>query len=134
MTQPAGDFTQQMYRSAQRSRIGLIAVGVGIAGVVGLCGGVLILGETVLTVDRDTYDAAVVGQREDAVRDSLPDPEAATVGAVGAGPAPAGATCIDYQGSFLAQLDDENPGDLHYRFCFAGGVLVAKQVFHEPDA
>ncbi|MET0494504.1 MAG: histidine kinase [Actinoplanes sp.] len=134
VTRPAGDFTQQMYRSAQRSRIGLIAVGIGIAGVVGLCGGVLILGETVLTVDRDTYDAATVGQREDAVRDSLPDPEAATVGAVGGGPAPAGATCLDYQGSFIAQLSDENPGDLHYRFCFAGGVLVAKQVFYEPTA
>ena len=134
VSQPAGDFTQQMYRSAQRSRIGLIAVGVGIVGVVGLCGGVLILSETVLTVDRDTYDAATVGAREDAVRDSLPDPEAATVGAAGGGPAPAGATCIDYQGSFLAQLRDENPGDLHYRFCFAGGVLVAKQIFHEPEA
>ena len=48
--------------------------------------------------------------------------------------APAGAECVDYPGSFLAELHDENPGDLHYRFCFAGGVLVAKQVFYEPGA
>jgi len=131
---PAGDFTQQMYRSAQRSRIGLIALGVGIVGVVGLCAGVLIVGETVLTVDRDTYDAVTVGQSEDDVRDRLPDAEAATVGAVGGGPVPAGATCIDYPGSFVAQLSDPKPGDLQYRFCFAGGVLTAKQIFYEPDS
>jgi len=130
----AGDFTQQMYRSAQRSRIGLIALGVGVAAVVGLCAGSLILGEMVLTVDRDTYDAATVGQSEKDVRDSLPDPEAATVGATDGGATPAGTTCIDYQGSLIAQLGDEHPGDLHYRFCFAGGVLAAKQVFYESDA
>jgi hypothetical protein len=56
------------------------------------------------------------------------------VGAVGGGPFPAGATCIDYPGSFVAQLSDPEPGDLHYRFCFAGGVLTAKQIFYEPDA
>ncbi|MFI5933905.1 sensor histidine kinase [Actinoplanes sp. NPDC051494] len=130
----AGDYSQQMYRSVQRSRIGLIAAGVGVAAVAGLCGGVLILGETVLTVDRDTYDAATVGQREDEARDSLPDPDAATVGAVGGGPAPAGATCVDYPGSFVEQLRDPHPGDLHYRFCFARGVLAAKQIFYEPEA
>jgi hypothetical protein len=123
-----------MYRSAQRSRIGLVALGVGIAGVVGLCAGVMILGETVLTVDQDTYDAATVGQSEDDVRDRLPDPEAATVGAVGGGPVPAGATCIDYPGSYFAQLSDPGSGDRHYRFCFAGGMLTAKQVFSEPAA
>jgi hypothetical protein len=102
--------------------------------MVGLCAGALILGETVLTVDRDTYDAATVGQSEDDVRDGLPDPEAATVGAVGGGPSPAGATCVDYPGSYVAHLNDPHPGELHYRFCFAGGVLAAKQMFYEPDA
>jgi signal transduction histidine kinase len=131
---PAGDFTQQMYRSAQRSRVGLIVLGVGVAGVVGLCAGTLILGETMITVDRKTYDAATVGQSEIDVRDSLPDPEAATVGTTGGGAAPVGTTCIDYQASLIAQLNDEHPGDLHYRFCFADGVLAAKQAFYEPDA
>jgi signal transduction histidine kinase len=128
----AGDFSQQLYRSAQRAKIGLIAVAVAILAVVGLCGGVLIFAETVLTVDRDTYDAVTVGQSEAAVRDRLPDPEAAETDAVGGDPAPPGGSCIDYQASLVAQMRAEDLGDLIYRFCFAGGVLVAKQTFHEP--
>lgn len=126
VTEPPGDFSQQMYRSAQRSRLGLLAVGVGITAVVGLCAGGVLLGETVLTVDRDTYDAVTVGQPEDAVRELLPDPEAGTTTTID------GATCIDYESSFLAQLRDEHDADLYYRFCFTNGILSTKQTHHEP--
>lgn len=131
---PVGDFTRQMYRSAQRSRIGLVAAGIGVAGVAGLCAGTVILGETVISVDRETFDAAMIGQSEKQVRDTLPDPEAATAGATGGGTIPAGTTCVDYPGSLIEHLADERPGHRHYRFCFAGGVLTAKQSFYEPEA
>jgi signal transduction histidine kinase len=128
---PPGDFAQQLYRSQQRSRIGLVALGVGLVAVVGLCGAVVVLAETAVTVAPGTFNSVQVGQNEVVVRNRLPDPEAATVGALGGDPVPDGATCIDYQASLLVQLRDDNDGDLLYRFCFAGGVLVAKQTFHQ---
>jgi signal transduction histidine kinase len=129
---PDGDFTQQLYRSAQRSRIGLIALCVGVVALVGLCGGALLIAEMELTVGPGRFDAARVGDNEVAVRYHLPDPEAAVTDAVGGGAVPAGATCVDYQASYFTQLADRRDGDLHYRFCFADGTLVAKSAFYEP--
>jgi hypothetical protein len=73
-----------------------------------------------------------VGDNEVVVRNDLPDPEAAVTDAVGGGAIPARATCVDYQASLITQLADKQDGDLHYRFCFADGILVAKSAFHEP--
>jgi hypothetical protein len=69
---------------------------------------------------------------EQLVRDRLPDPQAATTGAVGGREVP-GAACVDYQASLLDQLREqaETGEDLVYRFCFRDGALVDKQEFQD---
>ncbi|GAA1643591.1 sensor histidine kinase [Actinoplanes couchii] len=126
VTAPAGDFSVHMDRTARRSRIWLVAVGVGVTAMVGLCSGSLILAETMLTVDEQTYDAATVGQPEESVRATLPDPGNGTASTVD------GAACVAYESSFVARLGDDHAGDLSYRFCFADGVLAAKESFYQP--
>jgi signal transduction histidine kinase len=125
----AGDFAVLMSRSATRSRWGIAAVAVGIVAVLALCCTALVL-TPMISVRPETYHAIQVGQSESEVREMLPDPEAAVTGAVGGDPRPPGATCIDYQASLLVQMEQDTEQDLLYRFCFNGGVLVAKATFH----
>ena len=61
---------------------------------------------------------------ETAVRETLPDPDAGTVGDAG---------CVDYPASFFEQVRDE-PGGLNYRFCFRDGMLSDKQIIREPTS
>jgi signal transduction histidine kinase len=125
----AGDFALLMSRSAKRSKWGIAAVVVGIVAVLALCCTALVL-TPMISVRPETYNAIQVGQSESEVRDMLPDPETAVTGAVGGDPRPPGAVCIDYKASLLTQMEQDTDQDLLYRFCFDGGVLVAKATFH----
>jgi signal transduction histidine kinase len=125
----AGDFALLMSRSAKRSKWGIAAVAVGIVAVLALCCAALVL-TPMVSVRPETYNAIQVGQSESEVREMLPDPDAAVTGAVGGDPRPPGAACIDYKASLLTQMEQDTEQDLLYRFCFNGGVLVAKATFH----
>ncbi|MFI5844025.1 sensor histidine kinase [Catenuloplanes sp. NPDC051500] len=123
---PAPDFAELVDRDRRRGRLTLIATTLGAGGVLVLCCSALWLVGAYVTVDRATYDSVSPGMPEQQVRDRLPDPEAATTGAIGGRDVP-GATCVDYPASLLEQEGTE----LLYRFCFQDGVLVDKQEFQE---
>jgi signal transduction histidine kinase len=127
---PVPDFAELVDRDRRRGRLMLVATTLGVGGVLVLCCAALWLSGAVVTVNRATYDSVRAGMPEQQVRDRLPDPQAATTGAVGGRDVP-GATCVDYQASLLDQLREDTETDLLYRFCFRDGALVDKQEFED---
>lgn len=98
----------------------LIVVGAGVALLVGSVGDA--------TVSRADYDAAEVGEPEEAVRSRLPSGDSIlTEGLDRKGPPrPPGATCL----ALLADDDtDLGTDDSVFRFCFKDGKLVEKQAY-----
>lgn len=119
-----------------RSRSGGIALGCGIAVaalvllVIVIGAGVALLVGTISDsmIGRTQYDAARIGEAEDAVRGRLPDGDSIfTAGVEDKGPARLDGT------SCLALLSNEGSNDLGtdtvFRFCFKDGKLVDKQVY-----
>ena len=131
MAPPAADadFAHLMDRNRRRSRLLLMAGTLAIGALLALCVAGASISMTLISVDRETYDAVRVGEPESEVRPRLPDEEAGTVNGNGGRQVP-GANCIDYQGSILEQLRAEE-GNLTYRFCFRDGRLADKQTFFD---
>ena len=121
------DFAGLIERHQRRSRLALAATALSVAVFLVLCVAGVWLVTALIVVDRDTYDAIRVGQPEDEVRAVLPDVDAAVTDAVGGREVP-GASCVDYDSSFLDQLRTGS-GPTIYRFCFRDGTLVDKQAF-----
>ncbi|GLY05072.1 histidine kinase [Actinoplanes sp. NBRC 101535] len=124
------DFADLVARDRRRSRFVLITATVGAAGVLTVCCAGLWASTRFASVDRELYDTIGVGRPEPEVRDLLPDPDTAIIGATGGREVP-GATCVDYEGSILEQLEEETETGTTrvYRFCFRNGALVDKQEF-----
>ncbi|WP_433789105.1 sensor histidine kinase [Actinoplanes sp. CA-252034] len=124
---PGPDFASLVDRDRRRSRLVLVTTALSIAGFLLLCGAGAWLVATLVVVDRETWEAARIGDSERAVRDLLPDPDAASTATPG-GRAVPGAVCVDYQAALLDQVGTDT-GEMIYRFCFRDGVLVDKQAF-----
>lgn len=122
------DFTHLVDRSRRRSRFLMIGTAVAVLAFVVLCCAGGWIATSLISVDRETFDAVRIGQPEAEVRAQLPDPEAAQTSATGL-PVP-GEGCIDYQASLLEIMRD-SPGSTVYRFCFRDGVLADKQALRE---
>lgn len=118
-----------------RSRTGGVALGCGIA-VAALVVLVIVLGAAVamlvgsasdVTISRADFDAARVGEPEDAVRGRLPSGGSVlTEGLENKGPAaPEGSHCM----ALLAAGNSDLTTDSVFRFCFKDGRLVEKQAY-----
>ncbi|WP_443065455.1 sensor histidine kinase [Streptomyces sp. NBC_00536] len=118
-----------------RSRTGGIALGCGIAVaalvvlliVIGAGVALLVGSASDVTISKATFDAARVGEPEEAVRARLPDGGSIlTEGLESKGPpTPEGSNCI----ALLAAGNAELTTDSVFRFCFKDGKLVEKQAY-----